>query len=129
MFRFIRVTNQNIITLFEIEDQKKDNYSHYHLLMESLNSTGYDSMRVQSTLSHIYGAAVPVNNLITNVFTGIFWKYNKSQVCEDFVLFKRRGKIDLDDNKHIISLTNKDIKNIIYMCSKYNFQWEIKNEI
>lgn len=110
MFRFIRVTNQNIITLFEIGENGKDDYSHYHLLMRAINSDDYGSMRIRSAIPHVYGAAAPANNLITNVFTNLFWKDDGSQTGENFVLFRRKGKSDLDDNRHIVSLTVKDVK-------------------
>lgn len=130
MFKFIRITNQNVITLFKIENSSdsKDAYDHYHLLNRSINSNGYNNLRIKSKLSNICSFNNPLSGLGYNVFTSLFWDY-KYPISEDFVLFRVRGKKFKEDNKHIVSLTDSDIKNILNVCSAHDFKWEIRHEI
>ena len=130
MFRFIRITNQNTITLFEIENDHREgsNYNRYHLLNKSMNSNGYNDLRIKSKLSNICSLNNPLDKSNYNIFTNLFWSY-EYPMSEDFVLFRIKGRKFKEDDNHIVSLTNRDIKNILSICSRYDFKWEIKNEI
>ena len=70
MFKFVKISASGRVTLFMLEEESKGNYSHYHAMMKSLNSSGYSDLRNMSKLSRVYGAT-GLNNSEVNKFTNI----------------------------------------------------------
>lgn len=128
-FKFVKITNQKEIIIYNIDINSKDKYSKYYALRKSIDCLEEPLGGSETLLNNIYGFSNNTRDLIPNIFTPIFWNQTYP-VNENFVLYKRNNsKISEISNYYISSLTNKDINNILDKCNKYKYNLRIKNEI